>query len=73
MRRGWYGNQPPRSPSGGIAAPASQARAIFGSCVVLPEPVSPQTMMTWCSGHGGHDFIAARGDGKGLGLLICKA
>ena len=23
------------------------AKAIFGSCVVLPEPVSPQTMMTW--------------------------
>ena len=25
------------------------ASAIFGSCVVLPEPVSPQTMTTWCA------------------------
>ena len=25
------------------------ASAIFGSCVVLPEPVSPQTITTWCS------------------------
>jgi len=25
------------------------ASAIFGNCVVLPEPVSPQTMMTWWS------------------------
>ena len=25
------------------------ARQIFGSCVVLPEPVSPATITTWCS------------------------
>jgi hypothetical protein len=25
------------------------ARAILGSCVVLPEPVSPQTITTWCA------------------------
>ena len=25
------------------------ASAILGSWVVLPEPVSPQTMTTWCS------------------------
>ena len=25
--------------------------AIFGSCVVLPEPVSPQTMTTWLRAH----------------------
>ncbi|WP_382325121.1 hypothetical protein ACFJI0_11880 [Hydrogenophaga sp. UC242_53] len=25
------------------------ASAILGSCVVLPEPVSPQTMTTWWS------------------------
>jgi hypothetical protein len=34
------------------------ASAILGSCVVLPEPVSPQTMMTWCCAHGGHDLVA---------------
>jgi hypothetical protein len=35
------------------AAPGAQAApqlsAILGSCVVLPEPVSPQTMTTWCA------------------------
>ncbi|WP_377152845.1 hypothetical protein ACFJIX_16580 [Roseateles sp. UC29_93] len=25
------------------------ASAILGNCVVLPEPVSPQTITTWCS------------------------
>ncbi len=31
----------------GHAAP--EFEQIFGSCVVLPEPVSPQTITTWCS------------------------
>src|SRR5690606_12636806 len=31
------------------AMPRPAARQIFGSCVVLPDPVSPQTMTTWCS------------------------
>ena len=31
----------------GAPRPRPSARAIFGSCVVLPEPVSPQTMTTW--------------------------
>src|SRR5574341_408450 len=32
-----------------LARPRPMASAIFGSCVVLPEPVSPPTMTTWCS------------------------
>src|SRR5688572_22333962 len=31
------------------ATPRPSPRQIFGSCVVLPEPVSPQTMTTWCA------------------------
>jgi hypothetical protein len=34
------------------------ASAILGSWVVLPEPVSPQTMMTWCCSQRGHDLVA---------------
>ncbi len=30
-------------------SPRPMSRQIFGSCVVLPEPVSPQTITTWCS------------------------
>lgn len=29
--------------------PRPSSRQIFGSCVVLPEPVSPETMITWLS------------------------
>ncbi len=29
------------------AMPRPASRQIFGSCVVLPEPVSPQTITTW--------------------------
>ena len=29
------------------ATPRPSSRQIFGSCVVLPEPVSPQTTTTW--------------------------
>ena len=39
MRRGCVWPISPRSPR-------PSARQIFGSCVVLPEPVSPQTMTT---------------------------
>src|SRR6218665_3684796 len=45
IRRGWV--WPISLPV--LARPRPRARAILGSCVVLPEPVSPQTMMTWCS------------------------
>src|SRR6218665_1684530 len=45
IRRGWV--WPISLPV--LARPRPRARAIFGSWVVLPEPVSPQTMMTWCS------------------------
>ena len=46
MRRGcvW-----PISPPPPCARPRPSASAIFGSWVVLPEPVSPQTMTTWCA------------------------
>jgi hypothetical protein len=40
MRRGWVWPIRP-------LAPRPSSRQIFGSCVVLPEPVSPQTMTTW--------------------------
>ena len=30
------------------ATPRPASRQIFGNCVVLPEPVSPQTMTTGC-------------------------
>jgi hypothetical protein len=29
--------------------PLPSANAILGSCVVLPDPVSPQTITTWCA------------------------
>src|SRR5665647_3728428 len=42
MRRGWVW---PIMPS----TPRPSSRQILGSCVVLPEPVSPATMTTWWS------------------------
>ncbi len=33
----------------GRSTPRPSSRQIFGSCVVLPEPVSPHTITTWCS------------------------
>ena len=42
MRRGWVWPISPRTPR-----PSS--RQILGSWVVLPEPVSPATITTWCS------------------------
>ena len=42
IRRGWVCPMVPRTPR-----PSS--RRIFGSCVVLPEPVSPATTTTWWS------------------------
>ena len=44
MRRGWV--WPISLPL--LALPRPSESAILGNCVVLPEPVSPQTMMTWC-------------------------
>src|SRR6266571_842868 len=41
MRRGWVC---PMRPS----IPRPSSRQIFGSCVVLPDPVSPHTMTTGC-------------------------
>src|SRR5690606_18999558 len=35
---------------GGCPQPARpMASAILGNCVVFPEPVSPQTITTWCA------------------------
>jgi acetylglutamate kinase len=54
IRRGWVCpiRRPrgglPSGPGGAFSRPRPRASAILGSCVVLPEPVSPQTMMTWC-------------------------
>jgi hypothetical protein len=42
IRRGWV--QPIRFPS----PPRPRANTILGSCVVFPEPVSPQTITTGC-------------------------
>ena len=42
IRRGCVWPMSPRSPR-------PRARQIFGSCVVLPEPVSPQTITTGCA------------------------
>ena len=39
-RRGWVWAITP-------SMPRPMARQIFGNCVVLPEPVSPQTITTW--------------------------
>jgi hypothetical protein len=39
----------PGAYAGALQAPAPMASAILGSCVVLPEPVSPHTMTTWCA------------------------
>ena len=49
MRRGWvWPIMRARSPGLALSLPRPSASAILGNCVVLPEPVSPQTMMTWC-------------------------
>ena len=47
MRRGWV------CPI--LSRPSS--RQIFGSCVVLPDPVSPATMTTWFSRDGAREFL----------------
>ena len=33
----------------GFQLPLPSAKAILGSCVVLPDPVSPHTITTWCA------------------------
>ncbi len=43
MRRGWLW---PMSPLPPAPSPRPRDSAIFGNCVVLPDPVSPQTMIT---------------------------
>jgi hypothetical protein len=60
MRRGWVWPIMPFSPR-----PSS--RQIFGSWVVLPEPVSPDTMMTWCFAQRLGDLVAAAGDRQVFG------
>ncbi len=55
MRRGCVCPMRPRSPR-------PMARQIFGSCVVLPEPVAPQTMTTWCARIARGDLVGALRD-----------
>ena len=38
---GWPMRRPP------FIVPRPSSKQIFGNCVVLPEPVSPQTITTW--------------------------
>ena len=65
MRRGcvW-----PISPLPPAPRPRPSSSTIFGSCVVLPEPVSPQTMTTWCSRNGARDLVAPAGDRQRFGV-----
>ena len=49
IRRGWvWPIKRARSPGLALILPRPSIRAILGNCVVLPDPVSPHTMMTWC-------------------------
>ena len=71
MRRGcvW----PIRRPcclAGAFSLPRPSASAILGSCVVLPEPVSPQTMTTWCCCIARHDFLAPAETGSDSGKVM---
>ena len=44
------------------ATPRPSSRQIFGSCVVLPEPVSPQRTTTWFSAMAARDLVALLDD-----------
>ena len=47
-------------------------RAILGSCVVLPEPVSPHTMTTWCAAMASMISCRLPDMGSDSGNSICK-
>src|SRR6218665_4036640 len=52
-RRGWvwpmsWPRTWPSAPGLALHLPRPSASAILGNCVVLPEPVAPQTITTWC-------------------------
>ncbi len=47
MRRGWV--WPISPPPDCVRRPRPSSRQIFGSWVVLPDPVSPATITTWWS------------------------
>jgi hypothetical protein len=49
--------------------PRPSSRQIFGICVVLPEPVSPQTMTTWMFGDQRRNLGAPRVDRQIVGEL----
>jgi hypothetical protein len=49
MRRGLRVADQSSLALGRVELAAAHRSAILGSCVVLPEPVSPQTMTTWCA------------------------
>src|SRR5574344_1385993 len=73
MRRGWvWPIRRPRLPSGALQRPRPSARAILGNCVVLPEPVSPHTMMTWCAAMAAMISSRRLETGRDSGKVICK-
>ena len=49
------------------ATPRPSSRQILGSCVVLPEPVSPQRTTTWLSAMA-CDVVAPLDDGEVVGV-----
>ena len=55
----------------GRAAPRPACSAIFGSCVVLPEPVAPLTMTTGCA-RIAPAISAARCDDRQLGRIAYR-
>ena len=68
IRRGWV--WPIRRPP--LSLPRPMASAILGNCVVLPEPVSPQTMMTWYCAEQPRSGAAGR-DGQAFGNEMERA
>ena len=60
-RRGWVW---PISPS----TPRPASRQSFGSCVLLPDPVSPATITTWWSRIAASELVAPRRDRQRLGI-----
>ena len=46
--------------------PLPASRQSFGSWVVLPDPVSPATTITWCSLDGLQYFLTMGGNGQGV-------
>ena len=69
MRRGWVQPTMPRRPA------PSTSSAAFGSWVVLPEPVSPPTMMTGLRRHASRiaGMCAEIGSCGGYSMIVGNA